>query len=253
MKSKSYEEFVEKFKSKKPTDECYTPPAVYNVVANFVASHYGIQPDTMCRPFIPGGDYENFDYTGKIVVDNPPFSILAEIRRFFNGKNIKYFLFAPITTIGATADDAGGTFIPGARITYHNKAKIQTFFITNLENHEILFRTYPELTQALRSAQNQRKIPKYQYPKNVTYVTEISQLADTDVIIYRDETKRVRVLDAQKPYKKGIHGGGWYLSDSATDRLEKAREESADKKKTISWELTDRELDIIKKLNKRRK
>lgn len=26
MKSKSYEEFVEKFKPKKTTDDCYTPP-----------------------------------------------------------------------------------------------------------------------------------------------------------------------------------------------------------------------------------
>ena len=32
-----YEAFVEKFKPKKTTDDCYTPPEVYEAVADFVA------------------------------------------------------------------------------------------------------------------------------------------------------------------------------------------------------------------------
>ena len=35
MKEKSYEEFVEKFKPKKTTDDCYTPPGIYAVVRDW--------------------------------------------------------------------------------------------------------------------------------------------------------------------------------------------------------------------------
>lgn len=39
-KSKNYEEFVEKFKPKKTTDDCYTPPAVYDALADWVADKW---------------------------------------------------------------------------------------------------------------------------------------------------------------------------------------------------------------------
>ena len=69
-----YDGFVEKFKPKKTTDDCYTPPAVYETIKNWACSEYGIDPSKVVRPFYPGGDYESFDYSGgKVVVDNPPF------------------------------------------------------------------------------------------------------------------------------------------------------------------------------------
>ena len=37
-----YEKFVEKFKPKKTTDDCYTPPAIYEVVAEYVSKEYGL-------------------------------------------------------------------------------------------------------------------------------------------------------------------------------------------------------------------
>lgn len=36
MKKQSYEEFVEKFKPKKTTDDCYTPIEIYNIIKNYV-------------------------------------------------------------------------------------------------------------------------------------------------------------------------------------------------------------------------
>ncbi len=36
MKNVNYEEFVEKFKPKKTTDDCYTPPIIYDAVLNWV-------------------------------------------------------------------------------------------------------------------------------------------------------------------------------------------------------------------------
>ena len=72
-KGETYDEFVEKFKDKKTTDDCYTPPEVYGAVAEWVENEYDLNREKFARPFYPDGDYEKFDYSGKIAVDNPPF------------------------------------------------------------------------------------------------------------------------------------------------------------------------------------
>ena len=67
-----YSEFVEKFKPKLTTDDCYTPPLVYEAVKDWACEEYGISPDSIVRPFYPGGDYEHFHYPdGCVVLDNP--------------------------------------------------------------------------------------------------------------------------------------------------------------------------------------
>ena len=73
-----YEGFVEKFKPKRTTDDCYMPPEVYAVVLDYVRERWGVEEADVVRPFWLGGDYEAFEYQeGCVVVDNPPFSILA--------------------------------------------------------------------------------------------------------------------------------------------------------------------------------
>ena len=51
-----YEAFVEKFKPKKTTDDCYTPENVYEAVAGWVADEYGRDRAGFLRPFWPGKD-----------------------------------------------------------------------------------------------------------------------------------------------------------------------------------------------------
>ena len=98
-KSKTYEEFVEKFKPKKATDDCYTPPTIYEIVKQWAYNEYGIDPAKVVRPFYPGGDYKAFPYPdGAVVIDNPPFSILASICTFYLEHGIPFFLFAPSLT-----------------------------------------------------------------------------------------------------------------------------------------------------------
>ena len=63
-----YDAFVEKFKPKKTTDDCYTPPLVYEAVKDWACETYGIDPDTILRPFYPGGDYEHAEYPPGCVV-----------------------------------------------------------------------------------------------------------------------------------------------------------------------------------------
>ena len=95
-KGETYEEFVAKFKKNAPktTDDCYTPQPVYEVVKEYALKLAGLTEETCTpvRPFYPGGDYRNYDYPADAyVIDNPPFSILSEIRQFYMEKGIKYF------------------------------------------------------------------------------------------------------------------------------------------------------------------
>lgn len=61
-RDETYTEFVEKFKPKLTTDDCYTPQIVYDAVADWVAAEYKLDRSRFVRPFYPGEDYEAFDY-----------------------------------------------------------------------------------------------------------------------------------------------------------------------------------------------
>ena len=67
-RGESYKEFVEKFKAKKTTDDCYTPENIYKVVCDWVVDKYNLSGMKIVRPFYPGGDYKNFDYSDDTVV-----------------------------------------------------------------------------------------------------------------------------------------------------------------------------------------
>lgn len=51
-KSISYEDFVDKFKPKKTTDDCYTPPIVYDAVLDWARHHLDIVGRPVVRPFL---------------------------------------------------------------------------------------------------------------------------------------------------------------------------------------------------------
>lgn len=69
-----YDGFVDKFKPKITTDDCYTPHYVYDVIRDWVDENViPLEGKRVVRPFCPDGDYRNFDYSGDcFVLDNPP-------------------------------------------------------------------------------------------------------------------------------------------------------------------------------------
>ena len=254
-KYQDYKGFVEKFKPKKTTDDCYTPDGVYKIIKDWVVNEYGIDEDKIARPFYPGGDFENFDYSGgKVVIDNPPFSMSKKIKDFYTKNNIKFFLFAPSLTMFSSNDHESICYIVAdATITYHNKAKVNTSFVTNLDNKRI--RLVPELAPKIKEYQepNKKTMPKYQYPVNVIYSAQLGKLVKLGVSMdfTHEELRFVRRLDSQKEKKKTIFGGGYLISDEKAKELKakalKAKELKA-KDKDIEWELSDREINIINNL-----
>lgn len=243
--SEEYQEFLAKFEAKKTTDDCYTPPKVYDAVADYVAKKYELKKTSFVRPFVPGGDYEHFDYKkGCVVVDNPPFSILAEILNFYNKNGIKFFLFAPALTLFSSSSSSA--LCTGVGITYENGALVSTSFLTNLEHEEVRFRSAPELYRAVRDANEEnlkatrRETPKYSYPLEVVTAPMLTAYSryGIEFSVNRDESYQISALDSQKATKKAVFGKGYLIS---------ARKK-AEREKAERWELSEREIEIISSL-----
>ena len=253
-----YRAFVEKFKPKKTTDDCLTPPAVYDAIASWVEAEFGVSRDRFVRPFWPGGDYERHDYPdGCVVVDNPPFSILSSILRTYDSAGIDYFLFAPGLT-AFTGDPMGCCHITtDCCITYENGAVVHTAFVTSLDR-ENLVRTAPDLTKLVNDVMDEilkkgkTELPKYAYPDEILTAARGGWLSKwgQDLRIARGEAVFVRSIESQAAVGKGIFGGGYLLSRRAAAERAAAERAAAERAEVKRWTLSERELAIVESIGK---
>ena len=278
-----YQEFLKKFEPeiKKTTDDCYTPELVYEACANWVADYYNLNRKNFVRPFYPGGDYQKEKYPADcVVVDNPPFSIMSEIIRYYNAHGIRFFLFAPHLTLFSGASGEVTCLPVGVGITYANGANVCTSFLTNLEPKNIRFRSEPRLYEAVRKANEQNRLivvknngkmqAKYIYPDNLIqspFLAQCSRLG-FDFVATTEETIKVGKLDSQEGTGKAIFGNGYLVSDrlvaerkrfeaekyerecafqQKVEKEQQIKEQKAREEATV-WPLSDRELQIIKDL-----
>lgn len=210
QKSANYEEFVDKFKPKLTTDDCYTPPAVYDAVLQWARTKCSIGDDcNIVRPFYPGGDYESYEYSpNDVVVDNPPFSIITKIVKFYTAHNIRFFLFAPYLTTFQPGRHCT-SIIVGVGIIYENGANVNTSFVTNMLG-DIAIMSAPDLYNILEDVQKTpaSDIPVYEYPANVIRATDVGKYSKRgiDFIVKRDECHFCTKLASQG--SRSIFGGG---------------------------------------------
>lgn len=259
-----YDGFLEKFEVKKTTDDCFTPPDIFKIVLDYVNDKCDIKNKKIIRPFFPGGDYENIEYPEDcVVIDNPPFSIISKICRFYLEKNIPFFLFAPHLTLFSSDIDVTH-IVADAMIKYENGATVKTSFLSNMFG-DVKILGDAELCSKFKEINRRDKVnkPKYKYPKNIATVSDISWIISRGISIEIDKhhVKHHRGLDSQKKHGKGIFGSGFLLSEQAAEEKaakekqakekqaeEKQAEEKAEEKNVIEWELSKREREIIKRL-----
>ena len=245
-----YGGFVEKFKPRKTTDDCYTPPAVYDAILGWIRENVDIEGREIVRPFYPGGDFERFEYPdGCVVVDNPPFSIITKILRWYMARGIDFFLFAPHLTLFSGRHIEWTCIVTSAPIVYENGANVNTDFVSNLFG-DIRVMTAPELRRRIVAACKSEKpqLPRYRYPDNVTSAALLGKIAPyVDFKVRASECQFISRLDSQAG-KSVIFGGGVLLSDAKA--AEKAAAEKAAERESIVWELSDREWRIVERLSK---
>lgn len=264
MKSKTYDEFVEKFKPKLTTDDCYTPEPIYEAIRDWACQEYSIDPETIVRPFWPGANYQAADYpAGCVVLDNPPFSIFCKICEWYLDRGIKFFLFAPTLTAlaGKNVCMRMNHIICSTDIVYANGAKVKTSFVTNLGDGETICQTEPKLDAAIREAVKAMKtdqtasLPVYDYPPNILTAAMMQKYSHygVSIKISRNECARINALDSQRENRKAIFGHGLLLSSQATKlhtAAQKAAEIAAQNKPIEkAWPLSYREKAIIAELD----
>lgn len=253
-----YEGFVEKFKHKKTTDDCYTPQPVYDAVLGWLRENADIEGREIVRPFWPGGDYEHYDYPdGCVVVDNPPFSIFTQVCRFFQSRNISFFLFAPHLTLFSPVDMNWTGIVCDARVTYENGACVDTSFASNLFG-DIRIMTAPDLHARIKNAAKTKRrlmdLPKYIYPDNVVSAALLGKIAPyVKFEVRASECRKVRKLDNQK--RGGVYGGGYLLSANATARKIKAYKQAAQQatKQAAAQQAAKQAAAIVLELSEREK
>lgn len=277
-----YESFVKKFDKEraKTKDDCYTPPAIYEAVLDWLKGKVDLSGKEIMRPFYPGGDYKTELYHSNcVVVDNPPFSILSEITTFYIAMGVKFFLFAPALTLTSASiarrKDVDVTYIVcGVTVTYANGAGVNTSFVSNLFGDVRLWCCH-ELYKAVKDVNDQLlqdkkvNLPKYVYPNNVTSAALLGKIAKgADLKIMKDDCYQISQLQSQKRLGKGIFGNGFLLSDKAAaekevvgkEAIKNAAIEKAEKESKVAeraaaeaivWELSESEKRIIKQLGKK--
>lgn len=265
-----YQEFLAKFELKKTTDDCYTPAPVYDAVAKYVEEQYGISRAKFVRPFYPGGDYQKENYPKDCaVVDNPPFSLLAEIVRFYLQRGIRFFLFAPTLTLFSSSPSSSSscTAIPTKlAVIYENGASVNTSFLTNMDPPHIRLRSAPKLYAMVEEGIKEftetikKSLPKYAYPPHIILAPWVGTLSRLGIefSVPVAESESIAGLDAQKELGKGIYGKGYIVSDRVMAEREKVEREKverekAEREKVERWTLSDREIEIIKRLNRQGK
>lgn len=237
---------MEKFEPKKTTDDCYTPENIHAVVMDWVAEEYGIDKKDMVRPFWPGASFESREYPkGCVVVDNPPFSILAHIVRWFNQHGVRFFLYAPALTL--LGKEGTCSICTSVGIEYANGAQVSTSFLTNLE--DAVARTAPELYNRLEAANKanvqakHKQLPKYSFPNEMVTAAIMGRWCKYGVRfrVLSKDCRFVRKLDAMG--SKGIFGGGLLLSSRAA-----AERAAAERAAAHVWELSERERAEVERL-----
>lgn len=248
-----YDEFVKKFELKKTTDDCYTQQPVYDAVLEFVKENFDIGDAEVVRPFYPGGDYESYHYPKDcVVIDNPPFSILSKIVRFYCDRGIRFFLFGPELTLFIAAEQDLTYIIARCAIVYENGAVVNTGFITNLDSEYRIW-CCPQLKDAVDSAQHIEDKTKLGFVHS-PYIATSAKLGyitshATELKIRKSDCEYIRDSDDAKSKGRSLFGGGFILSERAAAERVAAERVAAARAAATNIELSDREKEIVRRLS----
>lgn len=247
-----YEAFVEKFKPKKTTDDCYTPPEIYSAVLDYVKSKCDLSRKRVLRPFVPGGDYTAINYKANdVVIDNPPFSILSQIVSYYIGHNIGFFLFAPTLTLLSATKLRCTSIVCGSGIVYENGASVNTSFVTNLFGDCALIvdgELYADLEQINKrlAKQGRKSIKGKSYPDCITTAALLEKIAKRGLCLTftRDSMAYITKLDCGI----ALFGGGVILSERAAAEKAAAERAAVERAAVERAFLSEREKALQKKL-----
>lgn len=234
------------FKREKNNDDFYTPKAIMDIIIEFCKKEFKLNDDVeIIRLFNNETNFLSLDYENKIVIDNPPFSILSQILEFYNKNNIKYFLFANAKSgIKSYYKKTNAIYFCGHKIYFNFHGKnimkdIAVMFLTNLvpkckSGAKLVFSK--ELYDKINSyykIYNFKKQKIYNYPSGlyeVLYLSRLIKYSDKSFVI--DEYEDIEYLYSKKECKKvRLYLGRLKLNEKDIIFIEKLRDKLENSKK----------------------
>jgi len=193
-------------------------------------------------------------------VDNPPFSILSAIVDFYMRNGVRFFLFAPTLTALSSRKHLMNMnhIICHTSITYANGAKVNTSFITNMDEDGTVLESAPDLADAINAKDGElqsaikKHVPKYEYPDHVITAAKVNWFSahHTPYKLNRRDCCPISKLDAMGG--KNIFGGGLLLNERAAAERAAAERAAAERAAGHKWHLSDRERAMVRMLDKRK-
>lgn len=245
--SQEYLDYLKKFNTVKTPDDTFTPPKIYDAVKQWCMKEYGI-PDNaqIIRPFRPDGNYQKEKYPNNcVVIDNPPFSILAEILRWYIEHHIKFFLFCEGKSILGYNIEGVCHIIVGTDIIYDNGAVVNTGFLTNMSDY--LIQTRPDLKEQIEEASDitRKDNTKIEWPQEVLTIGKLKKLAThgQDIRLTQNQLQFTRKIGDQ-----GLYGAGYLMSHDTTIQIQNSLDKVEQQETTRIVKLTDREREMIDRI-----
>lgn len=238
------------------TDECYTPPAVYDTVLDYAVDRYNLQGKHIVRPFIPGGDYQKYAYDkNDVVIDNPPFSITTKIAKWYVDHNIPFFLFVNGlygVSLSRGLHGKATVIATNANASFYNKGSdksIKLGFVTNMEPKNIIIRGDAALTNKLNGLVDKKSFKRFHYPDNFLKNNDILAALQRNVelklttnnCLFEDN------LDYHKAQHVKVFGGGYLVDDKLYAEFKDSVKQ--DLPGTYCVTLSTREQKLIEQLN----
>jgi formate dehydrogenase assembly factor FdhD len=94
-------------------------------------------------------------------------------------------------------------------------------------------------------------LPTYEYPNNILTVSQAQKIVENNINweVSFNQCKHISQLESQKKHKKTLFGSGFLLSEKVAAEKVAAEKVAAEKEIKIIWELSPKELEIIKALD----
>lgn len=238
------------------TDECYTPPAVYDTVLDYAVDRYNLQGKHLVRPFIPGGDYQKYVYDkNDVVIDNPPFSMTTKITNWYIDHNIPFFLFINgqyCVSLSRGLHGKATVIVTNANVSFYNKGsekRIKLGFVTNMEPKNVIIRGDATLTNRLNGLVTKKSFKRFHYPENFLKNNDILAALQrnvelkltTDNCLFEDN------LDYHKAHHVAVFGGGYLVNDKLYNEFKESLKQDLPNPYCVT--LSTREKKLIEKLN----
>ena len=147
----------------------------------------------------------------------------------------------------------------GVQITYANGAEVNTSFVTNMEDKDIVARADARLYKNVDAANlsqfegEKKRMPRYTWPKEVIMSPFLHRCAQygIDFVLKKDEVHLIEELEMQREVGKQIFGKGYLVSNAVLNRRLQAEAIIEQKEDAYVWKLSDSEREIIEGLNKK--